>query len=54
VSEKCERQRRSTSDAAKAGADCLLDLAEVIGAEVGKFAALDVPHTSSVGLSSGA
>jgi hypothetical protein len=45
VSEKRECQRRSTPDPVKAGADGLLDLTEVIGAEVGEFLALDVaPH----------
>ena len=43
--EKRERQRAGAPDAAQAGTKLVLDLAEIVGAEVGELAALDVaPH----------
>src|SRR5439155_654829 len=45
MAEKRKRQRGCPANAAETRADCPLDLAEVVRAEVGQFAALDVaPH----------
>jgi hypothetical protein len=45
MSEKRERQRGRAADATKAGTKFMLDLVEIVGAEVGELAALGVaPH----------
>ena len=45
MAEKRERQCGRAADTTKAGTKLALDLAEIVGAEVGQFGALDVaPH----------
>src|SRR2546422_1226436 len=52
VSEERERQSGRPPGTPEAGADRVLDLAEVVRTEVGEFAALTLAQTSSVGVSS--